>query len=328
MAKTFVLHDESLNTYGFRMLTSGADLTEFRKNPVMLVNHNDYYLPVGRWENIRIEGTKILADAVFNLKDKRELGGLFLSQLVEDDFIRMASIGAWPPEEVSTDPVYMLPGQTMSTVLKWKAREASIITIGSNHNAIAFYDQKGELIDMNDTTKVLQLFDNPKFHKTMNELNSILNLSDTASMAEQATAVRNLVNDRDRLKGENVTLTDRINKLTEAEKAKKKADAIALVDTAVKDGRVDAKGKESWIKLFDTDFESAKNSLETLPKRQSVAGKIGAGEQGNEVELADLKAKTWEELDKANKLPLLFDKYFELYSDKFEAKFGCKPTKA
>lgn len=36
---TFVLHDETVNTYGFRMLTSGANLEEFRKNPVILLNH-------------------------------------------------------------------------------------------------------------------------------------------------------------------------------------------------------------------------------------------------------------------------------------------------
>lgn len=59
-SKTFVLHDESVNTYGFRMLTSGVNLDEFRKNPVMLLNHNDYSLPIGRWENIRIEGAKSL----------------------------------------------------------------------------------------------------------------------------------------------------------------------------------------------------------------------------------------------------------------------------
>ena len=59
---TFVLHDETVNTYGFRMLTSGANLEEFRKNPVILLNHKDWELPIGRWENIRIEGTQILAD--------------------------------------------------------------------------------------------------------------------------------------------------------------------------------------------------------------------------------------------------------------------------
>lgn len=69
--KSFVLHDESVNTYGFRMLTSGANLEEFKKNPVMLLNHNDYALPIGRWENIRIVGTQILADPVFDMNDER-----------------------------------------------------------------------------------------------------------------------------------------------------------------------------------------------------------------------------------------------------------------
>ena len=95
---TFVLHDESVNTYGFRMLTSGANLEEFRKNPVMLLNHDDYSLPICRWENIRVEGGKILADAVFDEGDPRAAE---VKRKVENDFIRMASIGAWPPEEKS-----------------------------------------------------------------------------------------------------------------------------------------------------------------------------------------------------------------------------------
>ena len=92
---TFVLHDESVNTYGFRMLTSGANLEEFKKNPVMLLNHDDYSLPIGRWENIRVEGGKILADAVFDEGDARAAE---VKRKVENDFIRMASIGAWPPD--------------------------------------------------------------------------------------------------------------------------------------------------------------------------------------------------------------------------------------
>ena len=71
---TFVLHDETVNTYGFRMLTSGANLEEFRKNPVILLNHKDWELPIGRWENIRIEGTQILADALFDEKDDEGIG--------------------------------------------------------------------------------------------------------------------------------------------------------------------------------------------------------------------------------------------------------------
>lgn len=73
--KTFVLHDETVNTYGFRMLTDGANLAEFRKNPVMLLDHMDWKLPIGRWENIRKEGGKILADAVFDMRDPKRCGG-------------------------------------------------------------------------------------------------------------------------------------------------------------------------------------------------------------------------------------------------------------
>ncbi len=55
----------------------------------------------------------------------------------------MASIGAWPPEETSDAYDLMAPGQTGPTVTRWTVREASIVTIGANHNALAFYDRKG-----------------------------------------------------------------------------------------------------------------------------------------------------------------------------------------
>lgn len=329
MAKTFVLHDETVNTYGFRMLTSGADLTEFRKNPVMLLNHNDWSLPIGRWENIRIEGSRILGDAVFDLLDKRELGGEAISSKVDRDFLRMASVGAWAPDEVSDDPLYMMPGQTRATVTKWKVREASIVTIGSNHNALAFYDKEGELLDLSDLSAVIKLIDTaPKSSTKKNKmvkLNQILNLADTATEAEREAAVGVILADRDRLKNENSTLTGRIDELNTAEKNKRSAEAITLIDAAVKDGRLDAKGKDTFIKLFDADFDNAKATLEAIPQRGSVSKQIEAGKETTAVEMADFEKKSWEELDKAGKLVTLKDKFPDLYIQKFENRFGCKP---
>jgi len=160
--KTFILHDESVNTLGFRMLTSGANLNEFRKNPVMLLMHNDYNMPIGRWENIRIEGTKILADPVFDEKDPTAIE---VMGKVNRNFIRMASIGAWPPEEITDDLKFKLPGQTLPTVTKWTVREASIVTVGSNHNAIVFYDrQTGKHIELSDISTNLYADKNPKIN--------------------------------------------------------------------------------------------------------------------------------------------------------------------
>jgi len=331
MAKTksFVIHDETVNTYGFRMLTSGADLTEFRKNPVMLLNHNDWSLPIGRWENIRIEGAMILADPVFDLLDKREQGGEAISSKVERDFLRMASVGAWAPDEVSDDPLYMLPGQIRPTVTKWKVREASIVTIGSNHNALAFYDEKGELVDLADLSQVIKLIDTAKKNSTkiikMDKLKQILNLADTATEVEIDAAVGVILADRDRLKTENTTLVGRIDELNTAEKAKRSAEAVTLIDAAVKDGRLDAKGKDTFVKLFDLDFDSAKSTLEAIPQRGSVTRQIEAGKETTSVELADFTKKEWDVLDKEGKLVQLKDKFPDLYAEKFEKRFGCKP---
>ncbi|MDR1454103.1 MAG: phage protease [Tannerella sp.] len=322
MAKTFVLHDETVNTYGFRMLTSGADLTEFRKNPVMLLDHNDWNLPIGRWENIRVEDGNILADAVFDMKDPRASQ---VAGKVSDGFIRAASIGAWPPDEVSDGAMLRYPGQTGVTVTRWKVREASIVSIGANHNALAFYDRRGGRIDLKDGSSVLKLFDKLIFNESdMKILQGILNLADGATEQDAASAVRQLVADRDRLKAENVTLTDRVDRINADRKKARKEEAVSLVDMAVKDGRIDAKAKDSYLKLFDQDFESAKAVLEGIPVRQSVSARIRTGGTGA-AELADWQNRSWDELDRAEKLTLLKDKYPDVYAQKFEERFGCKP---
>jgi len=333
MAKTFVLHDESVNTYGFRMLTSGADLSEFRKNPVMLLGHNDWSLPIGKWENIRIKDGQILADPVFDLKDER---GSEIARKVDDGFIRMASIGAWAPEELSDDPALKYPGQAGPTVTKWKVREASIVTIGANHNALAFYDRQGSVVDIKNSEQLISLFDlstdegknnkNDKNKESMKNLLVMLGLADTASEGDAMNALRGVIQNSDRLKAENATFAARIDALTKAEKEKRKTDAVALVDAAVKDARIDAKAKETYLKLFDADFDSAKAALESLPKRQSVVGMIEAAQGKATTELTDLQKMSWDELDKAEKLTVLKDQFPDVYSEKFKARFGCEPA--
>jgi hypothetical protein len=327
--KSFVLHDESENTQGFRMLTSGADLTEFRKNPVMLLNHNDYSLPIGRWDNIRIEGTKILADAVFDETDPQ---GKQVSDKVERDFVRAASMGAWRPEDIDViQETDLITGKSTVTVKTWIAREASIVTIPSNHNALAFYDREtGKLMD---NSEVLKLFDAPKTEKLIvdnkmfEKIAKILNLADTALEPEVTAAVQVALSDNDRLKAENETLTSRIDELNRAAKALKDAEAVALLDAAVKDGRIDDKGRDNYLKLFSLDYEAAKTAIESIPLRKSVAGQIAASDGHDASELSCLQKTTWDDLDKQGSLTKLKDKYPDLYELKFEQRFGTKPKK-
>lgn len=325
---TFILHDESLNTYGFRMLLSGIHLEEFRKNPVMFLNHEDWRLPIGRWENIRIEGSQLLADAVFDEHDEEALK---VKRKVEDDFLRMASIGAWPPEEVSEDPALMLPGQKLPTVTKWTVREASIVTIGANHNALAMYDRTtGERLDLTDASSLIRLMDPGINHSTPNTMNKTLigalKLQDSATEAEVVGAVQALIENNDRLTQENATLKAAQAAQEKTRQEAQQAEAVSLVDAAVKDGRIDASGRDAYLALFDKDFESAKTVLAAIPQRRSVTRRINDTEGRSTAELADLASKSWDELDRAGRLVELKDKAPELFREKFKSRYGVDPN--
>lgn len=314
---TFILHDESVNTRGYRMLTSGANLTEFRKNPVMFLNHMDFELPIGRWENIRVEDGRILADAVFDDNDERARQ---VRDKVANNFIRAASVGAWPPEELSDDDALKLPGQTGPTITKWTMREASIVTIGANHNALVLFDRTtGERIDLERTEAFIRLMDSTNTDKTMiKTIKTLLQLQDAAADAEVLDAVKTLRDEKERLESENRTLKNAEAARLADMKKTQQAEAVALVDAAVREGRINADGRADLLKLFDNDFEGAKVVLNAIPKRQSVA------EQISKSETADLKDfnGSWEELDRAGKLPELKDKAPELFKEKFKEHFG------
>ena len=179
---TFILHDDSVNTYGFRLLTAGANLDEFQRNPVMFYHHRDGDLPIGRWENIRVENGLIYADALFDEEDEFALK---IKGKVERGFIRMASIGTWAPEEVNYDEALKLPGQTGPTITKWTLREASIVNIGANHNALRMYDREtGELINLADVCNQFIKKEN------MTDYRTILGLADTATDADVEATVK------------------------------------------------------------------------------------------------------------------------------------------
>lgn len=313
--KTFVLHDESVNTYGFRMLTSGVDLEEFKKNPVMLYNHDSWDMPIGRWENIRIEGAKILADAVFDLKDEKAAK---IAQKVEDDFIRGCSVGVWV-QESSSDASLMIEGQTGATVLRWTVREASICNIPSNHNALALYDADGKRVADADIATILDLTDKApaigdkaQLHNDQNkqsmksELSRILNLSEGA---EEQAIVREVQSLRDQLDGYKKREAEALN-----------SEAVSLTDAAIKDGRLDASAREATLKLFSTDHASAKAMLSAIPKPVSPTEEIEKAKEKSAT--TELSSMSWDELDRSDRLQELRDTDPELYEEKKREKFG------
>ena len=164
MAKnTFLLSDESVNSYGEIIKTNGIDTTRFEKNPVMFYQHEQTEI-VGRWENIRKKDGALFADAVFD--DTSETGKRVKTK-VEKGFLRAASIGINILEEQENEK-----GQTIIT--KCELIEASIVDLPSNKNAVKQYRIN------NRKMYLLNIAENS--NKSLQEtLISLLGLEDTAT---------------------------------------------------------------------------------------------------------------------------------------------------
>lgn len=319
---TFVLLDGTITTYGFRVLPEGVDLSQFKVNAPMYYNHETSELPIGTWENVRLEDGKILADAHFDFNDVREKAQEIFRK-VEEGVIKMVSAGL-RPLEFSDDAIYKLEGQKLPTVTKSFMREASIAAIGAIHNALRLYDNEDKEINLTDEIKLADFIKPINTDKKMNEeLLKLLNLSDKADENAVLVAVKTL-------NQKAIDLQEKLDLKDKADKEANKAKAIELVDAAIKDGKInaDAEGKtrQSYLDLFDENFERGRNILAGLPARQSVAGQIANAEQGSKTELADLLAMPWDELDKSGKLITLKDKYVDAYKDKYKERFGVEPS--
>lgn len=137
--KRFVLTDDSINRYGYRVLTSGLDSSGFEKNPVLLWAHfRDSGMPccgeqkpIGHWEDIEREDDKLTAVPYFDLQD--ELSKQICDK-VEAGTLSAASIG-FRILVISEDKADLLPGQTRGTVTKSELLECSIVDIPANAHA-------------------------------------------------------------------------------------------------------------------------------------------------------------------------------------------------
>jgi len=319
--KTFLLTDESLNGYGFWLKMDGADIEQFKRNPIMLWMHmrawrgtRDEVLPIGTWDNIRIEDGKLLADAVIDTDDEFAAS---IALKVDKGIIRMASVGITVLETSST-PENLKPGQTRETVTKWRVREASLVDIGANDNAIslAFYDTEGNPIEHNAGKGdcPVNLVQTPKPNYSMKEISKLLNLSEGADESTVANEVQKLL-DR------NAELEQQLNQITEREMRLRAERSAKLIDEAIRDGRINADARQAWEKMFKTNYEVAEETILALPKRQSVKDSLSQDKS----KLEKYATMSWDELDRKGKLRELKAGYPELYTQKFEEKFGSKP---
>ncbi|HVS92453.1 MAG TPA: hypothetical protein VHE59_10490 [Mucilaginibacter sp.] len=167
--KRFILSNDKLNSHGFRVLTRGIDLTDFRKNPVMYWMHDypksdngdkEKGLPIGYWDDIQITDTELSAVPVFDDNDEFAMK---LYHKVEHGTIRAASV-AIEPVQLDTNKANWLPGQKLPTLVKSRLDEASIVDRGSNRDAVTMSAGSTVYLKLSENA-----FNNLDIEKNMNQ---------------------------------------------------------------------------------------------------------------------------------------------------------------
>lgn len=125
------ISNESLNSYGTRVLTSGMNVEQYNRNPVLLYMHERGQV-IGYVKDLRVEGDEVTGELMFD--EATELSQRCKKQW-EFGSLKMVSAGI-DILELSEDPKHLVQGQTSPTISKSKLFEVSLVDIGANDDAI------------------------------------------------------------------------------------------------------------------------------------------------------------------------------------------------
>lgn len=248
MKHTFIVSDENVNNYGFRVMTAGIDTTQYEKNPIVLFMHKRGNV-IGRADKLYKQDGQLLADVEFDMDDPEAAK---IAGKVERGFLKMTSV--WIQHVDSSDDTAMkLVGQDGPTITKSKLKEISIVDIGANDEALKLFDQAGKEIKLSDFPKLS--------NQNQDKMSKFKNIALAMGLDENAEegAVLTAISD---MKTKNQANESKLADIEAAEKATQKAEAIKLTDKAIELEIIPASFKENQIKLFDTDHDNQKALLE------------------------------------------------------------------
>lgn len=334
--KEFVLSDSSVNVYGMRLLTSGYDMAEFKKNPIGYYGHKKEDGVLMKWENLRVVGDSIVGKPVINMGHPRAERTI---KEIEEGFLNAASMGKLViiDAELADNPED--PANPILVVTKWYNKECSLVDNPGNRNAI-----KVELYDGDDNELNLDDFRNSKFQipnskdenfkshipnsKNKDDMKKVtleltpsllgmLNLSDDKATAEAIAEGIEALHD------ENAALATAKEKAEQDLADTKAATVTARVKAILSKGIAEKKYTADTRNKLERAYAQMPDELEDLVKGMPVfEGVVDKIEKANARKLKrGLADKTWDELDLADELEALKQSDFELFKEKYKAKF-------
>lgn len=184
LEQDFIICDNTLNRKGWRLLVEGIDMEGFLKNPVCVLQHNMWSVPIGRWKNLRVENEQFLGTVEFDRNDEEAVK---LYWKYKDGYMNAVSLNIIPMEE-STEPSMLVQGQTYPTITKCELMEVSLVTVPGQKNAVKLCTPEGGdyKLDVLDNKKDNQMVKEEKDKSSEEDLQKMLN-------AEREKNAKNLV---------------------------------------------------------------------------------------------------------------------------------------
>lgn len=237
MANRVRLTNDTLNSYGYRVLTDGVDISQYERNPILLYMHNRGQA-IGVIKDLKRENGEITGEIAFD--EATELSRQCKKQW-EFGSLRMVSIG-FNIIETSDAPEHLVPGQRYPTVTKSRLHEVSLVDIGANDDAIRLY-KDGQLITLGDggdcplpLLKHKPQNNNPQMDiKTLALELGLPETADEAAVNAKLAELKASKEESDKMRQENETL--------------KQAQLTAAVDAAVKAKKIPEEKKQHFIEL-------------------------------------------------------------------------------
>lgn len=263
MGKRVRITNDSLNSYGTRVLTSGMEIGQYERNPVLLYQHNRGQV-IGYVKDIRVENNEVTGELMFDCASE-------LSQRCKKQFefgsLRMVSVGI-DVLETSEAKEHLVQGQTRATITKSKLFEVSLVDIGANDDAIVLH-KDGELITLSKDEKssYLPLISNNQILTKMEQktLCLLLGLPETADEAAIKAAIEGLKAAQVQMsKLENEKVTLELERLTSA------------VDKAISEKRIDATKKDQFVELGKkVGYQELQNVFAAMTPQTKLSAVIG-----------------------------------------------------
>ena len=233
--------NDRLNSYGSRVLTSGLDVKQYERNPVLLYMHERGKV-IGYVKDLEKTDSEVTGELVFD-----EASELSIRCKKQWDFgsLKMVSAGL-DIVELSDDPLLLLEGQTSPTVTKSKLYEVSLVDIGANDDAIVLKKDGKQITLGKDSACPLPLLAKKKEpliqqNEEEMEMKSIakqLGLAETASAEEISAKIETMKSE-----------TSELSKMKESRDRLELEMVTGMVSKAIEDGKLNPSKKEFFLTL-------------------------------------------------------------------------------